>query len=338
MRISVVMTTYNGQKFIIDQLNSIKNQSRVPDEVIIIDDLSTDNTCDLIKEYITKNKLRNWKLSVNKVNLGWKKNFINAMQLASGDIIFLSDQDDIWMTDKIECMSEIMEKDSNIELLVGNSKNFYSSEGKRSRKFYSIKNKAFYLDGIWNGNTLLSRINSVLKTDKKNTNKLKKIHFDESVFSNQRQGCVMSVTKNLINTVVNYWNEACPHDTLLWFYACANDKLFFLERYVINYRHHEDNTGFKDIVGLEGLSARSEINKIKKNQEQINDLLFMLYDINIEELDKKKEIIHNIIKYNSLRLKFLKEKRLLDGIKVLKGRKYVGNRQVLFDWLLAYLT
>ena len=93
--ISVLMATYNGSQFIIEQLDSIKNQTFQPDEVIICDDCSTDDTVSIVSNYISNNGLDNWKLYVNEQNLGHYKTFLKLSQLATNEYVFFSDQDDI---------------------------------------------------------------------------------------------------------------------------------------------------------------------------------------------------------------------------------------------------
>ena len=66
MKVSVVLSSYNGEQDIIEQLRSIDGQTRQPDEVLICDDCSTDGTVNLVQNYIEKKRLKNWKLIVNK--------------------------------------------------------------------------------------------------------------------------------------------------------------------------------------------------------------------------------------------------------------------------------
>jgi glycosyltransferase involved in cell wall biosynthesis len=99
MRISVAMPTYNGEKFLREQLDSIYNQTMRPDEVVVVDDCSKDGTVDILREYQQKYGL---KFYVNEQNLGYNKNFEKAIKLCTGDYIALSDQDDIWFPEKIE--------------------------------------------------------------------------------------------------------------------------------------------------------------------------------------------------------------------------------------------
>lgn len=117
MKVSVVMAVYNGEKYLLEQLDSIKNQTRTPDEVLIGDDGSTDSSVALIKDYIKNNNL-SWQISVNSERKGFGRNFFSLMNRCTGDAIFPSDQDDVWRLDKIEKMVEILEKNDNIALLI----------------------------------------------------------------------------------------------------------------------------------------------------------------------------------------------------------------------------
>lgn len=106
--VSIAMTTYNGEKFLKEQLDSIVNQTYKNLEIIICDDYSTDNTIDIIKDFQKRD--RRIKLYQNEKQLGVLKNFEKAISLCSGEYIAISDQDDIWVTNKIEIMlSEIEE-------------------------------------------------------------------------------------------------------------------------------------------------------------------------------------------------------------------------------------
>ena len=120
MTTSIAMTTYNGKKYVEELLDSIRNQTVQPDEVIIMDDRSTDGTYDIVNKYIAKHGLENWKNHKNEKNLGWRANFREAFKKCSGDLVFLCDQDDIWMPDKISCMKKVMEENDDIQLLISN--------------------------------------------------------------------------------------------------------------------------------------------------------------------------------------------------------------------------
>lgn len=103
--ISVAMCTYNGARFLPEQLESIAAQKRAPDELVICDDLSTDNTVAIAQEF-SKRVPFPVRLIVNTQNLGSTANFENAILLCSGDIVALADQDDVWYASKLEAIEK----------------------------------------------------------------------------------------------------------------------------------------------------------------------------------------------------------------------------------------
>src|SRR5687768_17349654 len=100
MKISVAMTTYNGASYLREQLDSILAQTRMPDEVIVCDDRSTDATPELLREYSARAPVP-MTIVFNEQRLASTKNFEQAIRLCSGEIIALSDQDDVWYPHKL---------------------------------------------------------------------------------------------------------------------------------------------------------------------------------------------------------------------------------------------
>lgn len=130
MKTSVVMTVYNGSRYLLEMLDSLRNQTRAIDEVLFFDDRSTDSSREIIQTYISEHKLSNWKLIINENNKGWEKNFTNGISAATGDIIFPCDQDDVWHLDKIEKISNAFESNNDIFLLVSGYHAFSENGGK----------------------------------------------------------------------------------------------------------------------------------------------------------------------------------------------------------------
>lgn len=97
--VSIIIATYNGEKYLLEQLNSIVIQTYQNIEIIICDDASTDGTKNIIKEFAANNN--NVSFCINEKNKGVNKNFENAFQKANGDFIAIADQDDIWLPEKI---------------------------------------------------------------------------------------------------------------------------------------------------------------------------------------------------------------------------------------------
>ena len=106
---SVAIATYNGERFIAEMLDSILNQTRAIDELVISDDGSTDRTIEIIRE-TAKNTQCKIILIVNDERLGFAKNFERALQNCTGDWIFLADKDDIWIESKVEICEGVIEK------------------------------------------------------------------------------------------------------------------------------------------------------------------------------------------------------------------------------------
>lgn len=121
MKISIALATYFGGKYIKEQLISISNQTRLPDEIIICDDASTDSTKKILEEF--KNNV-NFKCEIhhNKTNRGTGYTFKKAIDFCNGDIIFFCDQDDIWALNKIEKVESAFINNPEVEYIISNAK------------------------------------------------------------------------------------------------------------------------------------------------------------------------------------------------------------------------
>ena len=100
LKVSVAMCTYNGERYINEQIGSILGQTAPVEEIIVCDDQSEDQTCCIIEEINSRNP-GIIHLYQNEKKLGIAQNFFKAMHLCSGDVVFLCDQDDVWMKDKV---------------------------------------------------------------------------------------------------------------------------------------------------------------------------------------------------------------------------------------------
>lgn len=125
-KISIAMTTFNGAKYIKEQIDSFIWQNTIPNEVIIVDDASNDNTVDILK-HIKKTApfeikiIENHKNIGSKTKYGFAQNFAKAISHCTGNIIFLSDQDDVWFKEKISKHLEIYNTHKEILLIANNS-------------------------------------------------------------------------------------------------------------------------------------------------------------------------------------------------------------------------
>lgn len=115
--VSIAMATYNGDKYLREQLASLAAQTRLPDELVITDDGSTDRTTEIATKFANTAPFKVTILR-NKENLGYARNFERAVKHCSGQIIFLCDQDDIWLGQKIETIVELFNANSQIMAIV----------------------------------------------------------------------------------------------------------------------------------------------------------------------------------------------------------------------------
>ncbi|MHB8845077.1 MAG: glycosyltransferase family 2 protein [Nitrospirota bacterium] len=119
MRISIALCTYNGERYLREQLDSIARQTRLPDEMIICDDGSSDHSVDIINAFsaLIPFPLRIYE---SRSNIGSTKSFEKAISLCDGDIIALSDQDDVWHEKKLEFIEAVFNSSEQIGAVFSN--------------------------------------------------------------------------------------------------------------------------------------------------------------------------------------------------------------------------
>lgn len=101
--VSVALCTYNGERFLQQQLDSLLAQERLPDQIVIRDDVSQDRTFEILQAFVPVAQARGISvdLQVNAANVGYRRNFDGALRACNGEVIFLCDQDDVWHADKL---------------------------------------------------------------------------------------------------------------------------------------------------------------------------------------------------------------------------------------------
>ncbi|MBP5460544.1 MAG: glycosyltransferase [Lachnospiraceae bacterium] len=304
MRTSIAMTTYNGKKYLRALLDSVRTQTVQPDEVIILDDRSTDGTYELVNEYIAKYGLGNWKNNQNETHLGWKTNFREVFKRCSGDLIFLCDQDDIWMKDKVEVMKNVMEGNDDIRLLVSNYE-VLNVDRKEKIKIAGLN---------------------------RNDGTVEKPEFKSGSLSVLRPGCTYCARRSLIEKLWDRDNINAPHDAMLWAYAAIEETLYLLNRKTIRYRRHSDSASapkysLRRTRRLEEVSFSMEMEK------------FFLEECRRNGYKRKAKLIEDRLAFTSGRKRILEEKSLMKMIwfQIRNHRHYVTARNMLSDdYVLAF--
>lgn len=305
MECSVLMATYNGESYIIEQLESIMNQTYTIDEVIISDDNSTDNTVQIINEFIMKNNLVNWKLIVNSENKGWRKNFIDLLKESSKKIIFFADQDDIWKKNKIAIMREIMINNEDISVLMSDIEPIFGNGGVLAKH-----------------NTQYGKLLSVDKN-------LYKVIRDKSNFQTGRPGCTYCLREDIKFDIVDIFNldNGNSHDGIAYHYALANNKLYLLKEKLIEYRLHQNSSFRKENDN----SEKKYFSKIKSNTLIFYDRYFRYYNSIFNFLISKENIDPSVkefvIEYKNI---YLKKINYLEGRQT---RNIISSPKIYFSML-----
>lgn len=286
MKISIVMTTYNGERYLLEQLESLRNQVVLPDEVIIVDDRSTDNTVSITRDFIFDNGFANWKLLINEKNLGWRSNFIRAIDMAEGELIFLSDQDDIWNPDKIMRMSGIMEENDQVMLLASNYEPLYLTQNAK-------------------------RLPRQVVNEMRHSCSVKKVAFDKSVLYVSRPGCVYCFRRSFWNSIASYYVPKQSHDGFLWRMALLHDGLFIYNSPTIMFRRHDSNASVR-----KNYSKAARISEIDLLIEIFESLLSIVADLYIDNKDSKKRLLQRILLFLRLRKECYTDRKLSIWLKL----------------------
>ena len=121
MRVSIAMATYNGSAYVAEQLDSFARQTRLPDELVICDDCSTDDTVAKVEGFAAYAPFT-VRIERNPQNLATTANFGRAVDLCQGDVILLADQDDVWRPEKIETLARVFEDDASVGVAFSNAR------------------------------------------------------------------------------------------------------------------------------------------------------------------------------------------------------------------------
>lgn len=324
MKISVAMATYNGAMYIEKQLESIRGQSVSPDEVIICDDNSTDDTYSIIENYIIRNHLQSWKLYRNKTNVGYKRNFYVALKEVKGDIVFLSDQDDEWLSNKIETIMGIFCSDNRV--LAVNSAVTLIDEF--SEPLFNKPQKNYV-----NSNFLYTEKKLSELTD-----------FDELYISkhNITPGCAMAVKKSIIDEFLCLYDFGIPHDWFLNLIASYKKGCFFLDKELVRYRIHSQNAIGSNTDLKKGIMTKDKDFRIEDFNNRKNALFILNNKYNCYDTREIIKLYDNMISfYDSPSVLKLFKLYRCDGYMELSKRKVKFWEIILalhLEWLVKMIV
>jgi glycosyltransferase involved in cell wall biosynthesis len=203
-KVSVCMAAYNGSKFIEEQIRSILCQLKESDELIIVNDSSTDNTLEILNSY-KENKI---KIINNERNLGLVKSFETALNNATGDIIFFSDQDDIWLANKVQNTLDYMKQKKSL-VVVSDAKVFNENGDISHDSFFKFRNS---------GSGLL-----------------------KNLYKNSYIGCCMAIDATVKPFILPFPSQKILHDEWTGLVCEALGRTSFLPEVLVMYRRHSMN-------------------------------------------------------------------------------------------------
>lgn len=209
------MATYNGERFIKEQIDSILCQLSSEDELIISDDGSTDRTLDIISSYDDNRiKLLHHKKKPEYAKIKYSRNFYyatdnfeNALQHAQGEYIFLSDQDDVWMENKVEVMCKELQ---NVDFVMCNYN--IIDENNQLMEECLFSNLNFFSGYILN------------------------------LYNTPFLGCLFAFKRNVLTKCLPFPHNLITHDLWIGCIACKNFKRKFLNTVLVHHRKHTSNT------------------------------------------------------------------------------------------------
>jgi glycosyltransferase involved in cell wall biosynthesis len=275
-KISVAMCTYNGAEFLSKQLESIKQQSMPIHELVVCDDGSSDETLAILERF-SKQVAFSVQVHSNPQNLGSSKNFEKCMALCEGDLIFLCDQDDVWMPEKVEKIVAYLAAHPEQEAVFSNA---------------TMIDQA----GFPTGKTSFEQIEFTPEMQEKWNSEGA---FDILLRGYVVTGATLAIKKSALNLVLPV-PEIIPdliHDGWIALILSAHNKIGFIHDTLIEYREHATQQ-----VGLKGSQKHitlidrflrkrdAKINRIKNKQNDILKLTEHLLPLPINELYKQKLI------------------------------------------------
>lgn len=215
MKISIALCTFNGEKYLRDQLDSLFNQTLKPYEIVISDDMSTDSTIDILNEYINKDDSIKVRIINNQLKRGVFSNFPFVISMCEGDIIFTCDQDDFWLPTKLEKHMEIHNSNLNAVLVYSNAD-------------VVLNDIDHYLYPLWEKSVIDDKVNG-------------QASFKSLVIKGRSiAGCCMSFKKSFVSEIFPF-PANIYHDDWIVTNACLLGEICGLSESLIKYRQHGNN-------------------------------------------------------------------------------------------------
>lgn len=290
MKVNILMSTYNGEKFVAEQIESIQKQTFQDWNLIIRDDGSTDKTCEIADRFISADsRIR----LIRAENLGVIQSFFELVKMETADFYFFADQDDYWLPEKLEIMlNEAQKHDNNRPVM-------YYTDLKVVDKQLTVLSESMIKSQSGHANTQLV----------------------QELTENTVTGCT-SMINHALATLWESTNNVIMHDWYLALLATAIGKLVYIAYPTVLYRQHENN-----VLGARTMDKRFKIIReglkvfqrywelIHKTQDQATEIVKNFGD----QLGEKQEKL--LVNFSTLN-----EKNFLQRVQSIYKYKYSKNK------------
>lgn len=249
---SIAMCTYNGERFLQAQLDSLLTQCPLPDQIVIRDDVSSDGTREILAAFVPKAEALGIvvDLQVNERNVGYRRNFDGALRACTGEVIFLCDQDDVWHADKLSRMC---------------------AEFEARPGLLALHSDARLIDG--ESKVLPRRLFTAILYER---SELQRMHegdgFQLMLKRNLMTGAAMAFRRNVLADALPLPTSEWVHDAWIGTLAAMRGTIDSLQEPLIDYRLHEGNQ-----LGIGGNDplTRSERRRHQLRTEAVQSALLL---------------------------------------------------------------
>jgi glycosyltransferase involved in cell wall biosynthesis len=206
MKVSVVMATYNGLKYLPIQIDTVVGQLQLGDELVVVDDASSDGTVD----YIRSLQSRFIRLIENPANQGVFASFETGLLAATGDVIFLCDQDDVWLPGKRDTMTACFDADASVQVVISDAQ-LVDGQGHVFAPSFMATRGGFH-GSIWS-----------------------------TLVRNRYLGCAMAIRRDLLRVALPIPKRVPMHDMWVGALGALLGRVDYVDRPLIQYRRHGGN-------------------------------------------------------------------------------------------------
>jgi glycosyltransferase involved in cell wall biosynthesis len=204
IRVTVAMATFNGQRYLEAQLRSILGQLEPGDEIVIVDDASTDSTRSLVAA-LADPRVR---VIVQTVNAGVRASFERALRAACGDLVFLADQDDVWLPGKRDALAAALQSGAILAL---SDASVIDGEGREIERSFMARRGGFHGS------------------------------FAATLVKNRFLGCAMAFRRELLEDILPIPADVPMHDMWIGALAALRGRVAYIDRPLMQYRRHGAN-------------------------------------------------------------------------------------------------